>query len=134
MINIKDQEVFFQNIDVLVANGTLADSLNELSIQANRDYNKIVAIGWFETEDGGIPGDYLLGFRTNRKTWIPPIPVNAWLSNDNVGPMMKYYEVNIPFGSGDTLYAIVNNNAALTADLVGQMVLILAQDLTETNR
>jgi hypothetical protein len=131
MLDIKDKEIFLQNIDVLVANATPANTLNELSVQANRDYNKIIGIGWFELEDGGISNDYLVGFRTNRKTWINAIPATAWTAGQGVGPMLKYYEVNIPFGSGDTLYAIINNNALLTADLVGTMVLILAKDLTE---
>jgi len=131
MLKIDNREVFLQNIDVEIANGTLIDTLTEESIQANRDYNEIIGIGWFETEDGGIPGNYLVGFRTDRKTWINPIPVNAWDANQNVGPMLKYYEVKIPYGSGDTLYAIIKNNAALTDDLVGTMVLILARTLTE---
>lgn len=131
MLKIDDKEIFLQNIDVDIANGTPINTLNELSVQANRDYNKIIGIGWFELEGGGIADNYLVGFRTNRKTWINAIPKDAWTANEGVGPMLKYYEVNIPFGSGDTLYAIINNRAVLTADLVGTMVLMLAKDLTE---
>lgn len=134
MIDIKDKEVFFQVIDATALSGSLAGQVQETSIQLNRDYNRIIGIGYFEIDDANVTDNYLVGARTNRKTWIEDININAWDANQNVGPMGKYYEVNIPYGSGDTFYARQTPGATLSSDLTGQMVLILCRDLVEINK
>lgn len=134
MIDIKDKEVFFQVIDAEAANGSLANQVQETSVQLNRDYNRIIGIGFFEIDDANVTDNYLVGARTNRKTWIEDININGWDANQNVGPMSKYYEVNIPYGSGDTFYARLTPGVTLTGDLTGQMVLILCRDLVEINK
>jgi len=133
-IDITNKDVFFQVIDVDLADPGTPDQVVETFISANRDYNKVIGIGWFEQADGGAVKDYLVGFRTNRKTWIEDISAKAWDADQNVAIMQKYMEVNIPYGSGDTLYARVTPGVALTSNLVGQMVLILQKDLTELNK
>ncbi len=123
----------FQSIDVLVANASPAGGYGN-NVQLDRDFNRIVGIGYFEKEDGGIPNDYSVGARTIRQTWVDPININAWNANSGVAVMGKYYKVNIPYGSGDTFYATIETGDVLTSDLTGQMVLILEKDLTEQPR
>lgn len=113
------------------ANAT-ANSIIETSVQLDRDYNRIIAIGFFETANGGAAaGLYNVGARDKRRTWVDDININAWNANSGVGPDDKMMKVNIPYASGDNFYGrvtpTVNTNTALT----GQMVLLLARDLTE---
>ena len=112
-----------------------ANASIENSVLLDRDFNRIVAIGFFETANGGAAdGLYNVGARDKRRQWIDPINVNAWNANTGVGPDDKYYSVDIPYASGDPFYGAVmptvNTNSALT----GQMVLKLARDLTESPR
>lgn len=129
-----ESQIRFQRIDISVLNGTAAGTMTQANVQLDRDYNRIIGIGYFEIADGGIPDQYNVGAKTNRSQWIDPININAWDANANVGPADKYYPVNIPYGSGDTFYVQVENEALLTADLEGQMVLILKRDLDEIPR
>lgn len=122
----------FQIIDVTVANGS---SVTETpSVQLDRQFNRIIGIGYFEKTDGGLGSNYDVGAKTQRQVYIDPINVNGWAADGNVGPMQKYYKVNIPYASGDNFYAIVVPGAATSSDLTGQMVLILAKDYTEMPR
>lgn len=130
MIDIKDQDVRYQKIDIVVPNPTAANALVEQAAQLDRDYNKIIGIAFFEAANGGVPNNYNVGFRTSRKQWQEDINILAWLSS-NVGPMGKFFEVNIAYGSGDPAYVRITPNAATIAAMSGQMVLILAKDLTE---
>lgn len=122
-----------QKISVLVPDTSAAGSYSN-TVQLDRQFNKIIGIGYFERAAGGITTNYDVGAKTDRQTWIDPINISAWNANSGVGPMYKYYSVNIPYSSGDTFYALINTGALLTADLTGQMVLILAKDLTEVPR
>jgi hypothetical protein len=122
-----------QKITVLVADTSPAGNYSN-NVQLDRQFNKIVGIGFFQIADGGIPNNFDVGAKTDRQVWVDPINISAWDANENVGPMQKYYSVNIPYASGDTFYAMINTGAILTADLTAQMVLILAKDLTEVNR
>lgn len=122
-----------QKIDVSVANLSAAGSYGN-NVQLDRAFNRIVGIGYFETAAGGITTNYNVGAKTDRQTWIDPINIQAWNANSGVPVMGKYYKVNIPYASGDTFYALITTGAALTADLTGQMVLILQKDLTEQPR
>lgn len=125
-------EVRWQVINVTTANPTPANTLTEVNVQLDRDYNNIVGIGYFETDDGGLPEDYNVGARTNRKTWIDDININAWDASSGVSPILKYYPVRIPYGSGDVFYARVTTNGTIsTGSLTGQMVLILSRTLVE---
>ena len=127
-----ESEVRYQVINITTAAVQAANSLTESNIQPDRDFNRIVGVGYFEMDDGGIPEDYNVGFRTTRKQWIDDININAWNANSGVSPRLKYYPQNIPYGSGDICYARItlNGNASATA-VIGQMVLILKRDLTE---
>jgi hypothetical protein len=127
----EDRQRRFLVINVLVANGTAALTPVEASVQLDREFNKIVGIGFFQVTDGGIPNNYNVGARSNRKTWLDDININAWNANQNVGPMQKYIVLDIPYGSGDTFYAKVIPNAVTTSDLTAQMVLVLEKSLTE---
>lgn len=127
-----ESEVRYQVINITTAAIQAANSLTEASIQPDRDYNRIVGVGYFQQDDGGIPENYNVGFRTTRKQWIDDININAWNANAGVSPRLKYYPQNIPYGSGDICYArIVLNGAPSTSEVIGQMVLILKRDLTE---
>jgi hypothetical protein len=126
-----DREVRYFVIDVSLPNGSAADVPIEASQQLDRAFNKITGIGFFEVSDGGIPGNYNVGARSNRKTWIDDININAWNANENVGPMDKYIQTDIPYASGDTFFVKVTPNAATTSVLSGQLVLILENSLTE---
>jgi hypothetical protein len=131
-LQFNEGEVKYQVINIATAANALANSLTEQSVQPDRDYNLIVGIAYFETDDANLPDNYNVGFRTSRKQWIDDININAWDANSGVGPMFKYYRVNIPYGSGDVCYArILLNATAATSAVTGQMVLILKQDLTE---
>ena len=110
----------------------VANTLIESSVTLDRDYNRIIGIGFFETSDGGAAAElYNVGARDKRRTWVDDININAWDANSGVGPDEKMMRVNIPYASGDLFYGrvtpTVNTNTALT----GQMVLLLAKDLTE---
>lgn len=121
----------FQVIDITVPAATVADSSVEANVQLDRDFNKIIGVGFFQVADGGVPNNYDVGARTQRQTWIDPININAWKADGGVGPMEKYHKVNIGYGSGDTFYARIVPNALTITPIVGQMVLILTRDLTE---
>ena len=123
----------FQVINQLVPNTSAAGTYGNNS-QLDRAFNRIVGVGYFETNDGGIPGNYSVGIKTDRQVWIDPINIFAWMANENVPVMCKYYSVNIPYGAGDTLYPLINTNAVLTDDLTGQLVLILVKDNIEQPR
>lgn len=131
---LKSGQFRFQRIATNVPNPTQANQIVEAEAQLDRDFNKIAGIAFFETSAGGVADNYRVGFRTTRRTWIDAININAWDAAANVGPMDKYYEVSIPYGSGDTAYAQLIPNALTNAAMLGEMVLILARDLTEQPR
>ena len=125
-------EVRWQVINMATATITAANTLTEANVQLDRDYNNIVGIGYFETSAGGLTSNYNVGARTNRKTWLDDININAWNANSGVSPILKYYPCKIPYGSGDVFYARVTTNAAAsTSAITGQMVLILSRTLVE---
>ena len=120
------------NITIPIASAIGSYSSN---VQLDRQFNKIVAIGFVEKVAGGLASLYDVGAKTDRQQWIDPVSVLFWTANGNVGPMQKYYSVSISYGSGDTFYLQVNTGAVVAgADFQGQMVLILAKDLTEQPR
>ena len=124
----------FQKISVSIADLSPAGSYSN-NVQLDRAFNKILGIAYFEKLDGGIPNDYDIGAKTDRQTWFDPINIKAWKAEEGVGPMFKYYSVNIPYASGDTFYALITTGQPLAgSDLTGQMVLILSKDLTELPR
>ena len=131
LFGVKTAQQYYQVIDVTVANGTLADSLNEQSVTLNQAYNKIVGIAYHEITAGGQANNYNVGARSKRFTWVELVNINNWNANTGVGPMQKFRKVNIGYGEGDKFFAQITPNAALTSDLTGQMVLILERDLTE---
>jgi len=121
-----------QVIELGQAANAVANTTIESSVQLDKDYNRIIGIGFFETANGGAAAElYNVGARDKRRTWVDDINVNAWDANSGVGPDDKMMKTNIPYASGDTFYGrvipTVNTNSALT----GQMVLLLARDLTE---
>ena len=128
---VKTAQQFYQTIDVTVATGATAGSLNETSVTLNQAFNKIVGIAYHEIEDGGQPNNYNVGGRSDRFAWIQLININNWNANSGVGPMQKFRKVNIGYGAGDKFHAQVTPNGVLASDLTGQMVLILERDLTE---
>ena len=122
----------FQMINVSLPIASVAGTPVEASVQLDRDFNKVVGIGYFEITDGDNLNNYQVGARTNRQTWIDPINIKAWKAEEGVGPQLKYYKVLIPYGSGDTFYARVIPGVNVATDaLAGQMVLILQRDNTE---
>lgn len=131
-VDVEESQFRFFRIPITVPNPTNANTLIEASAQLDRDFNRIVGIGYFEVAAGGIGDDYSVGARTTRQQWIDPININAWDANTGVPLPGKYYPVNIPYGSGDTFYAQVEIGATATsAAMSGQMVLILKRDLKE---
>ena len=130
----KLSEYRFQKINVFIADGSPAGSYSN-NVQLDRAFNKILGIGYFEKLDGAITNDYDVGAKTDRQTWFDPINIKAWKAEEGVGPMFKYYSVNIPYASGDTFYALITTGAPLAgSDLTGQMVLVLAKSLNEMPR
>jgi len=123
----------FQKIDITVPNGSSAGGFGA-SVQLDRQFNKIIGIGFFEVADGGIAQNYNVGAKTDRQVWVDPITYFAWQAKEGVSPMAKYFAVDIEYASGDTFYMILNTGAALSADLVGQMVLVLQKSNTATPR
>jgi hypothetical protein len=123
-----------QKIEVVIPDTTVAGSYGN-NVQLDRQFNKIIGIGFVEKDSGGLTNLYDVGAKTDRQIWIDPISIFFWTANGNVGPMYKYYKTNIPYVSGDTFYALVNTQAVVTgSDFKGQMALILAKDLTEVPR
>jgi hypothetical protein len=128
----KESQYRFQVISLSAPIATTAGTVVEGSVQLDRDFNKVIGIGFFQITDGDLINNYSVGARTNRQTWIDPINANAWKAEENVGPQDKYYKVNIPYGSGDTFYGrIIPGGTVATDALAGQMVLILKRDMTE---
>lgn len=121
-----------QVIQLGQSTNAVANTTIETNISLDKDYNRIIGIGFFETASGGAAAElYDVGARDKRRTWVDDININAWDANTGVGPDDKLMRVNIPYASGDLFYGRiiprVNTNTALT----GQMVLLLAKDLTE---
>jgi hypothetical protein len=107
----------------------------EASVQLDRAFNKILGIAFVEKTTGGLANLYDVGAKTDRQVWIDPISTLLWTANGNVGPMAKYYAVDIGYGSGDSFWMMVNTQAIVAgADFLAQMVLVLAKDLTEQPR
>lgn len=128
----KQEEIRYQVINITVANPTGANQLTEQSVSLDRDFNRIIGIGYFEVANGNLSGNYNVGFRTQRKQWIDDINIDAWEASTGVGPMFKYYRANIQYGSGDTGYArVLLNGTASSAAMSGQMVLILKKDFVQ---
>lgn len=123
----------FQKIDIIVPDTSPVGSY-QATVQLDRQFNRIVGIGYFERQDGGISQYYNVGAKTDRQVWIDPIAYHAWEANQGVGPMYKYFAVDIEYASGDTFYLLLNTLDILSADLIGQMVLILSRDNTATPR
>jgi hypothetical protein len=124
----------FQKISITIPIASAVGNYQS-SIQLDRQFNKILGIGFVEKTDGGLASLYDVGAKTERQVWIDPISTLFWTANGNVGPMQKYYSVDIPYGSGDSFYMMVNTQAIVAGeDFLGQMVLILAKDLTEQPR
>lgn len=126
-----ERQTKFQTINITVPSGSPVNNIVQASQQLDREYNKIVFIGFFEKTDGGIPNQYDVGAKTQRQVWVDPVNINAWRAESGVGPMQKYISVNIPYGSGDSFYAQVSCDVSPSSDLIGQMVLVLGKDLTE---
>lgn len=131
LIASEDEQLHYQVINITVPNPTAANTLVETSVQLDRDYNRVVGIGFFEKEAGGLSGNYNVGARSSRLTWIDDIDFDAWAAASGVSPRQKYYPVNIPYGSGDTFYGRVTPGANTSAAFSAQMVLILKKDLTQ---
>lgn len=124
----------FQKINITLTVGTIAGNYQQ-SINLDQQFNKILAIGFVEKVAGGLTSLYDVGAKTDRQQWIDPISVHFWTANGNVGPMQKYYIVNIPYSAGDVFFCQVNTQAVVAGvDFVAQMVLFLAKDLTELPR
>jgi len=114
-----------------VPSGSLADAIAQQSVTLDRGFNKVIGIGYAEVTDGGIPGNYDVGAKTQRQQWMDPFNVSMWLAQEAVGPNDKFYRVNIPYASGDSFYVTVTPGSAPASNLVGQMILILKRDMTE---
>ncbi len=117
----------FQVINILVPDTSVIGNY-QATVQLDRQFNRIRGIAFFERADGGISQFYNVGAKTDRQTWIDPIAYHAWQADQGVGPMSKFFDVDIEYASGDTFYLMLNTLAPLTADLVGQMVLFLSRD------
>lgn len=122
-----------QKIDNTIVNPSPAGSYGN-NTALDRQFNRIVGIGYFEIANGGLPNAYNVGAKTDRQVWVDPININAWNANSGVAVMGKYYKVNIPYGSGDVFYTLITTAAPTSAAFSGQMVLILQKDLTEQQR
>lgn len=123
----------FQKIDIIVPDTSPVGSY-QATVQLDRQFNRIIGIAYFERADGGINQLYNVGAKTDRQVWVDPIAYHAWQADQGVGPMYKYFSVDIEYASGDTFYMIVNTLDVLTADLIGQMVLVLSKDNTAVPR
>lgn len=123
-----------QKINITIPVASIAGNYSS-NITLDQQFNKILGIGFVEKVAGGLASLYDVGAKTDRQQWIDPISVFFWTANGNVGPMEKYYKVNIPYVAGDIFFLQVNTGAAVSgADFQGQMVLYLAKDLTELPR
>lgn len=124
----------FQRINITLAVGTIAGNYQQ-SVNLDQQFNMIRGIGFVEKAAGGLANLYDVGAKTDRQQWIDPISTLFWTANGNVGPMEKYYKVEIPYSAGDVFFLQVNTQAIVAgADFLGQMVLYLAKDLTELPR
>jgi hypothetical protein len=123
-----------QVIDITIAVGSAIGNYSS-SIYLDQQFNKILGIGFVEIAAGGLANQYNVGAKTDRQQWLGPNNTLFWTANGNVGPMMKYYQVNIPYVAGDPFFLQINTQAAVAgADFKGQMTLFLAKDLTELPR
>ena len=128
----ENRQTRFQIIELGASTNQVADTLIETSVRLDSDFNRIVGVGFFETADGGAAANlYNVGARDKRRQWIDDINVNAWEANSGVGPMLKYYEVSIPYVDGDKFYGRITPSVNTNTALTGQMVLVLTRDLTE---
>src|SRR5689334_21582670 len=100
----------FQRMDITIPNGSAAGGYGAY-VQLDRQFNKIIGIGFFETGDGGISPSYNVGAKTDRQVWVDPISYKAWEAGEGVGPMYKYFSVDIEYASGDSFYMILNTFA-----------------------
>lgn len=125
----------YQIIRLTVVNGTIINQTNENNgLRLDPGFNKITGISVQEIANGGIPLNYQVGARNDRKVWVDPVNIQNWLAAAGVAPDLKYLSVNIDYNDGDTFYATIKNQAALTADLTIEMTLRLEKDLTEINK
>lgn len=133
----------YQRIPITVANGVLSGSNNEANITLDPAFNKIIAVAFHETGagSGGLSGNYRVGFRTDNYVWVDPITSFNWNTATGVpidGKFRWFKDPNNPddkggigYGTNMKAYVTVIPGANLSADLVGELVLILQRDLTQ---
>lgn len=129
---MEEKQRRYQVINITIPNPTVANTVVSASVQLDRNFNRVVGIGYFEIAGGGITPNYNVTARTNRYTWVDPTIFGSWDAvTGGVAPDEKYHKVNIEYGSGDTFYVDVTPLANTSAAMSGQMVLILERTLTE---
>jgi hypothetical protein len=126
-----NSNIRYQVINITVPINSTAAQAVEQSATLDRNYNKIIGIGYAEISNADQDNNYNVGARSNRLTWIDDINIKMWQAESGVGPMFKFFKTNIVYGSGDTFFARVTPNGSPNAAFSGQMVLILQADLTE---
>ena len=95
----------YQTIPLTIANGTVVNTLTEANVTLDREFNVITGIEVTQvTSDATLLNQILVGGKTSRKVWIDQIPLNNWLADTGVSPNDKFFDVLIPFGSGDNFY------------------------------
>lgn len=136
LFNQYDQ-ITYVRIPITVANGTLLNSYREASAELDRAYNKILGVAFHQVADGGLNTNYRVGFKTDKKEWVPPVNVNNWNSDDGVPVMGKYRtfgKQGIGYGMGDRAYVTIIPGANTASDLIGELVIVCARDNQEVPR
>jgi hypothetical protein len=136
---MESKEYRYQTFRLTVVNGTIINSNNEDFLRLDSGFNKLRGVSIIQVSDGGIPNNFQVGIRFDRKKVIDPVNIQHW-SAAYVAPQDKFLllgdekDGGIPYGDGEKLYVSVINQAALTANLTIEMTAWLVLDLTENQK
>lgn len=136
LFNQYDQYTYVR-IAISVPNPTVSGTVVEANAALDRAYNKIIGVAFHEIADGGVTNNYRVGFRTDRKEWVPPVNISNWNADSGVPVMGKYRtfgKQGIGYAQGDNAYVTIIPGANTSAAMSGELVIVCARDNEEVPR
>jgi hypothetical protein len=117
----------YQTIQLPIPTATPVGNTVSASATLDKGYSMITGIAIQIVDPGGAQvTEFLFGARTQRQTWIDPIPAQLW-NPDGAALDLKFLSTNIPYGAGDTFFVDGIPLAALGSDAVVYMTVRLEE-------
>jgi hypothetical protein len=124
----------YQTIPLTIPSATPVGNTVSNDETLDRGYSMITGIAIQIIDNGGAADtEFLFGARTQRQTWIDPIPAQLW-NPDGAALDLKFLSTNIPYGAGDVFFVDGVPLAALGTDAVIYMTVRLEESYVELPR